>query len=144
MSRGNCLTILADVASAIHCACLRDLPDFEYQWQKPGDRSAKAEMRKRRPEPYLLEGVEVFQQTWGSTALGFGGMGGGAMTTAHVVIITGPRFEKAVYFGGRFAYLIIRPKAEFQEDQTMQRMVDVSRAHKRYETDAMLAERSRE
>lgn len=133
MSRGTCLTVLEDVAAAIHGACLRDLPDFEYDYRKPGKPDGDTEKRKRRPEPYLLQGVEVFQQTWGSTALGFGGMGGAMMTTANVIIVTGPRHEKAVYFAGRFAYLIKKPRAEFQEDVTLRRMCNVSGAIKRYE-----------
>lgn len=45
----------------------------------------------------------AFPQTWGSTALGFGGIGGQAMTTAqtYVVITYGTVY---VYFGSRFAY----------------------------------------
>lgn len=44
-------------------------------------------------------------QMWGSTALGFGGMGGSAMTKAYTIII-GSRFHHVlcVYFGGHFAY----------------------------------------
>lgn len=47
----------------------------------------------------------AFPQTWGSTALGFGGIGGAAMTTAqtYVVLANGSVF---VYFGSRFAYEI--------------------------------------
>lgn len=46
-----------------------------------------------------------FPQTWGSTALGFGGIGGQAITTAqtYVVLANGAIY---VYFGSRFAYVI--------------------------------------
>lgn len=50
-----------------------------------------------------------FPQTWGSTALGFGGIGGAAMTTAQTVVVFtygAPIGKAAVYFGGRFAYLV--------------------------------------
>jgi len=49
--------------------------------------------------------VTMFAQTWGSTALGFGGIGGAAMTPAYTVILSrGNNYN--VYFGGRHAYSI--------------------------------------
>lgn len=46
-----------------------------------------------------------FDQTWASTALGFGGVGGSAITTARTyVLIPYDHLEAYVYFGGRFAY----------------------------------------
>lgn len=50
--------------------------------------------------------VYVFEQVWGSTALGFGGIGGQAMTSANTYVL-GPFGDNAkylVYFGGEFAY----------------------------------------
>lgn len=63
--------------------------------------------RRQRPSPEACE-VTVFRQLWGSTALGYGGIGGQAMTNAETIIIqcdhTG---YAAVYFGGgRLAYLV--------------------------------------
>lgn len=53
----------------------------------------------------------AFPQTWGSTALGFGGMGGATMTTATTIVVRdrlGRSRRKGgkllVYFGGRFCY----------------------------------------
>ena len=46
-----------------------------------------------------------FDQTWGSTALGFGGVGGSARITARTyVLIPIDREEAYVYFGDTFAY----------------------------------------
>ena len=47
----------------------------------------------------------AFPQVWGSTALGFGGIGGQALTTAqtYVILAQGSIY---VYFGSRFAYEI--------------------------------------
>lgn len=45
-----------------------------------------------------------FPQMWGSTALGFGGMGGQAMTTAQTYIVVTDYGAAFVYFAGRFAY----------------------------------------
>ena len=46
-----------------------------------------------------------FDQTWASTALGFGGIGGSAMTTERTYVYVMDDAEIAcVYFGGTFAY----------------------------------------
>ena len=46
-----------------------------------------------------------FDQTWDSTALGFGGVGGSALTTARTYVFIPDDDDRAyVYFGGRFAY----------------------------------------
>lgn len=64
----------------------------------------------RHPE---LE-VQVFPQVWGSTALGFGGIGGQAMTSAYTTVVqdfnTG---WHSVFFGNRLAYLIFEPNDLF-------------------------------
>ena len=50
--------------------------------------------------------VYDFDQTWSSTALGFGGCGGAAMTTVrtYVMIPKNDESRAYVYYGGRFAY----------------------------------------
>lgn len=51
----------------------------------------------------------TFTQMWGSTATGFGGFGGSAMTTerTYVFVPTVNDKEKClVFFGGRFAYSV--------------------------------------
>ena len=58
--------------------------------------------RRRMIEDYYLYD---FDQSWASTALGFGGVGGDAMTTARTYILIPKNEDVAyVYFGGRFAY----------------------------------------
>lgn len=49
-----------------------------------------------------------FEQTWGSTALGFGGIGGQAMTSARTYVFIPMSCEEDcfVYFAGRFAYSV--------------------------------------
>lgn len=49
--------------------------------------------------------VKLFLQTWGSTALGFGGVGGASMTPAYTVIINYDNYY-CVYFAGRLAYKV--------------------------------------
>ena len=52
--------------------------------------------------------IYCFEQTWGSTALGFGGIGGQAITTAmtYVFIPICCNQKCLVYFAGRFAYSV--------------------------------------
>lgn len=50
----------------------------------------------------------TFTQTWGSTTLGFGGVGGQAFTTARTYVFVPQSCDEDcyVYFGGRFAYSV--------------------------------------
>jgi hypothetical protein len=106
------------IAAAIH----RDLPDIVYQdrdweaWKKMSESDKKQAMRDsklgptiaktRRPDERDIE-VIMFPQTWGSTALGYGGMGGAAMTPAYTVVVE-TNNHTCVYFGpgGQLAYMI--------------------------------------
>lgn len=56
----------------------------------------------------------VFPQIWGSTALGFGGIGGQAMTMAYTTVIeeTGNNIW-GVFFGEKLAYIIKNPNDLF-------------------------------
>lgn len=82
------------------------------------------EVRTRRPYSEELD-VWMFSQVWGSTALGFGGVGGQAMTSAYTVVIRGPHSDYAVYFSGRLAYHIQIPTERFFEDMANHRMLSV-------------------
>jgi hypothetical protein len=76
----------------------------------------------------------MFAQSWGSTALGFGGIGGQAITSAYVCVIESKLVGGyAVYFGGRLAYMIDRPNELFIEDISKQRMVDAKLGKATYE-----------
>lgn len=77
----------------------------------------------------------VFPQTWSSTALGFDGCGGQAITEAYTTIVemTSYKFESgkdirgivykeledkvyAVFFDGKIAYMCLNPNSEFFRD----------------------------
>ena len=77
----------------------------------------------------------VFPQTWGSTALGFGGCGGQAITEAYTTVvemswdyvnktddirglnlITSDDRIYAVFFDGKLAYICLNPNEQFFED----------------------------
>jgi hypothetical protein len=96
-----------------------DLPDIAY-WQRdwtayralPPEKTARlgptdgpGRWEKRRP--YTDETrVIMIPQTWGSTALGYGGVGGAAWTPAYTVIVTHHNVS-CIYFGcSRLAYKI--------------------------------------
>ena len=113
---------VADVAAAFHAALLRDLPDVEVPEVDYSVRPFKTVGTKMtRPQAHHLA-VTMFPQTWGSTALGFGGIGGQAMTPAYTVIVQDGVGPAAVYFGGRLAYVIKRPNAKFYDDRARQAM----------------------
>ncbi|MBU9200212.1 hypothetical protein KTD31_02175 [Burkholderia multivorans] len=109
------------VASAVHHAALLGLPDFHYRVRDNNaffalSAAAQAEARRtgnvpekpavRRPRADECEVYAMFAQTWGSTALGFGGIGGAAMTPAYTVVVAGPSGHFAVYWAGRLAYVV--------------------------------------
>jgi hypothetical protein len=61
--------------------------------------------------------INLFSQTWGSTALGLGGFGGMAITEAYTtVILYMPSDIYGIYFGDEFAYHILNPNEKFYHD----------------------------
>jgi hypothetical protein len=81
--------------------------------------------KTRRPAVHEITVVGMFPQTWSSTALGFGGIGGQAITTAYTVVLE-CNSEYAVYFGGRHAYTVQHPSEEFFQDLSKRQMREVS------------------
>jgi len=81
--------------------------------------------KTRRPvESHDIFVAGMFVQGWGSTALGFGGVGGQAMTDAYTIILE-CHGEYAVYFGGVFAYLVKNPNQTFHDDVAAKYISDV-------------------
>ena len=70
--------------------------------------------------------VYVFPQTWGSTALGYGGIGGSMMTSASTVVLyANCENIVRVYFGcGLLAYEIKNPNRLFFEDMFNHRVAE--------------------
>jgi hypothetical protein len=90
--------------------------------------------KSRKHSFYDLTVYSMFPQTWGSTALGFGGAGGQAISSAYVCVIESNLVGGyAVYFGGRLAYVIDRPNVLFIEHIARQRMVDAKLGKATYE-----------
>ena len=73
----------------------------------------------------------MFPQMWGSTALGFGGFGGQAMTSAYTTVVNDVAYGYyGVFFGEKLAYLITEPNDKFFEDLKNQKMASVSECKK--------------
>lgn len=73
----------------------------------------------------------MFPQMWGDTSLGFGGIGGQAMTSAYTtVIIDNNTGWHGVFFGERLAYIINSPNEKFYENLRNWNMESVSRKGK--------------
>jgi hypothetical protein len=90
--------------------------------------------KTRKHTFYDLTVYAMFPQSWGSTALGFGGIGGQAITSAYVCVIESNLVGGyAVYFGGRLAYVINRPNEKFMTDIAGHRMVDANLGKNTYE-----------
>jgi hypothetical protein len=122
--------MIEQFAGAAYSAIHRDLKDVVEvrTWSKD-----KAEVT-RRPDLSELE-VYSFPQTWGSTALGFDGIGGSAMTTALMVIVI-HGVEACVYFGGSLAYRIEEINDAFRTDMQRYEMKSVTGARKQYQKSA--------
>ncbi len=81
--------------------------------------------------------IHIFRQAWGSTALGFGGMGGQAITEANTYVLEpvaphDPDYKIChVYFAGRHAYSVPYG-TQLCVDLVSQNMAPVSEAAARY------------
>lgn len=93
---------------------------------------------QRRPDMSECVVIAMFPQMWGSTALGFGGLGGAAMTEAYTIALEGPGRDVAIYWAGRFAYRIApaevteAQRANLQADLAASRTVSCDEAEARY------------
>ena len=85
---------------------------------------------KIRPDIDDFE-IYIFEQTWGSTALGFTGIGGQMMTSATTVVLVPVNCDQKcfVYFAGRFAYAADCNEA-FRKDLAAGQMASVIRSGK--------------
>ena len=116
-------------------AVYEGFPEYEYESRDFNNPNRDARVvKKTRHTEYNLTVKAMFPQVWSSTALGFGGIGGQAITTAYTTVVESDIDASCcVYFGGQFAYRIERPNEQFFEDLLKQQMTKVSGAKKRYE-----------
>jgi hypothetical protein len=133
MISGLCVESLA---AALYTAVAKDLPDVEYEvghheYDKARRTlvpSKQIKTKVRRPYGHECE-VYHFPQTWGSTALGFGGIGGQAMTSAYTTVIMHGRVA-VVYFAGRYAYKVQKVTQTFMDDLLYHNLCDVQQSGK--------------
>ena len=125
---------ISDLHVALAHAAYEGFSPIEYEDRDWGHyhktKEDKRIKKSRRPADYDIEVFAMFVQTWGSTALGFGGIGGQAITSAYVIVLE-CMGEFCVYFGGRFAYKVSKPTDEFYKDVVGRRMADVNSARRR-------------
>ena len=136
---------------AISAATYLDMPDITYEdrdwdaWRKLTKEEQGVAMktdtvprvsRIRRPFNDELE-VIMFPQTWGSTATGYGGLGGSAMTDAYTIIVSYKMTTYCVYFGcGRLAYKLTwadmtpEGRENFLSDMAARNMASVAKSEK--------------
>lgn len=92
------------IAEALGAALHRDFSEISYKGWTPkmkrdGLTKEEAPIKHRRPSTRDVE-ITMFAESWGSTALGYGGMGGSAITPAYTVIVEcGQVSEACVYWG---------------------------------------------
>lgn len=68
----------------------------------------------RRPTTRDFTVYAMFPQVWSSTALGHGGIGGSAVTTAYTIVLEcNYNNEMLVYFGGRLCYKVSKRSVNF-------------------------------
>lgn len=117
-------TPVESLAAAIYTALSNQevLSDIEH--------TIRQQAHKGRPSLYDID-VHHFPQTWGSTALGFGGMGGAAMTKAYTTVIV-CRDNAAVFFAGRHCYSVDNINEAFKEDLNKKHMRSLKEANGRY------------
>lgn len=123
---------LKEVTDSFYSALYSDFKEFEYTTLDIKDKKTQIK-KKRKVEKRDLKRIFVFEQTWGGTALGFGGLNCNVITKAYVVCIEGPAMDFLVYFGGRLAYHIEKPNQAFFEDVKKYQMVDTKDGKNKYE-----------
>jgi hypothetical protein len=126
---------IQSLAQALAHAQYEGFPEFEYQdrdWEhyhKTKEDKRITKLAKHSPSDLIVHAM--FPQSWSSTSLGFGGVGGQAITTAYTVIIESDYcLGFCVYFNGRFAYRIQKPNDHFHGDIIHQQMANVSESSK--------------
>lgn len=119
--------MIEEYAASVYSALIKDLSEIEYEtYDGWGVERKRTGTKTRRSNLNEIE-IYSFPQTWGSTALGFGGIGGAAMTTALTVVVFVGR-EACVYFGGQFAYKIKKINETFMDDMRTYNMHAVNGA----------------
>jgi hypothetical protein len=115
-------------AMNLHPHVYHDLPDLQAITHDFVEHCKKVAEREEIDGWYPDFQLEVFIQMWGSTALGFGGIGGQAMTNAYTTVIWDNSLGVyAVYFANRPAYTMWSPNQIFFEHLRDRNMNEVAK-----------------
>ena len=125
------MNAIENLHSALAHAMYEGFPPIEYEdrdWNHFNKTKEHKTLKKtRRHSQHDIVVAGMWDQAWGSTALGFGGIGGQAITVAYTIVLESQYGGgHCVYFGGRFAYHIKRPTDAFREDMACGRLKEVS------------------
>lgn len=93
----------------------------------PEEKQKYMVIEKRPIESHSIYVYAMFPQVWGDSSCGFGGMAAQAITNAYTVVVC-TDFDStlfAVYFGGKFAYLVKNPTQEFFDDLQNRRLASL-------------------
>lgn len=133
---------ITNLADCIAHAQYEGFSDIEYEkrdWEEY--KKTQKDIRilaKRRPTTRDFEVYAMFPQTWGSTALGHGGMGGASVTSAYTIVLhCYATSEFLVYFGHEMCYKVNRNSSKlevFLEDIKNQNLAAKRESSKYYET----------
>ena len=104
---------LSDLHDAMAHAQYEGFSSIEYEnrnWEVYRETGEDVRIKSlRRPTTRDFGVYAMFPQTWGSTALGHGGMGGAAVTTAYTIVLECYATQEfLVYFGGQWCYTVSR------------------------------------
>ncbi len=106
----NPITNLADCVAHAQYVGFSDIEYETRDWETY--RKTKEDVRvpaRRRPTTRDFGVYGMWPQTWGSTALGHGGMGGAAVTTAYTIVLECYATQEfLVYFGSQMCYKVDR------------------------------------
>lgn len=128
---------IRDLHLALSHASYEGFPEVTYEdrdWEHyHKTKENKYVKKKRKHSESEIIVYAMFPQMWSSTALGFGGLGGQAMTTAYVIVLKSDMdYGFCVYFGGRFAYRVEHANNLFFEHINKHNMASV-KDYKQYE-----------
>lgn len=127
--------MIDDIASCVESALSKDLPDIPVYIRDEIEGKRLTFRRPTKEEIFIYS----FPQMWGSTALGFGGIGGQAVTMAQTTVVIYTKLyclskeTACVYFGSRLAYKMDDVNDAFYQDLKNLNMCSVDK-HEKYKS----------
>lgn len=128
-----CSDPVQTLANVLAHAQYEGFPEIEYEDRDWSQKEKVMVTKTRRHRNDDIAVIAMFPQAWSSTALGFGGLGGQAITTAYTIVLKSEYWHGyAVYFGSRFAYMVAKANEQFYLDLQAQHMAEVA-SRRKYE-----------